>query len=514
MIKITKIKKDIVIIQDKEKKIIDFIQDEVVIFQSGAKGIILLAENNFAIVGMLSSTGEFDISVGMTAKKTGEQFKIYPSNSLLGMVVNYLGEPITPIKYDSKGTFTKGKKGFPVDVNDVKMTKRDNINEAFMSGMFGIDVFIPFGKGQRELVIGDKNTGKTTIALSFIKQNYSDPKAIFIYNAIGKTKGEVYRVIDFLNKNNLTKKTIIVATFIEDSEIAQYYSPYLATAIAEYYRVNSKKDAFIIYDDLIKQADAYRSLCIQMGITPGRESFPGDIFYAHSRLLERSGKFKDGTSISSICICETIEEDTSSYIPTNIISITDGQIVTSKEKFNLNIFPAINYGKSVSRVGRSAQFEIVRKSQNNLQFLLANYYTLEEKFIFAESQTELQQSSAYKGFILSSILQQGKDVLYNAKDVFLLILLINEGVFKTIYDKNNLQELVVYLFNKVKTDDRFIKAFESLDVNDSNNLDGFKKIISIEIKTLISLWLRNKHKNNENKYNEIIEAYQGFNFLK
>ncbi|NQZ66348.1 MAG: hypothetical protein HRT99_04025 [Mycoplasmatales bacterium] len=513
MIKVSRIKKDIILIQDKNASEIKFIQDEIIDFSNGSKGIVMQADNKSAVVGILYNNSSKSLIEGDTAKKTNKKFSISPSKDFLGSIIDYKGDFISNInpKKDKKD-LKKGDQTINVDKNDVVMLERKNVDKPFPSGLFGLDILIPFGKGQRSLLVGDKKTGKTSIALSYMRANKDDENAIFIYNAIGKTKSSVYDVAEFLNEQGIAEKSIIVSSFIYNTEVAQYYSPYLATTIAEYFRVNEKKDVFIIYDDLTKHADAYRSISIQMNITPGRESFPGDIFFAHSRLLERSGNFVDDTSISSISICETLEGDIYSYLPTNIISITDGQVVTDMKKFNLNIYPPVDYGASVSRVGRAAQEKILKDAQVDLPFIISNYESLDENFSFGELSDNSQQSSSYKGFILSSVLDQ-QDGFYDSKIMWILSSLIKDEQFKFLYNKKQLRGLVKIILDKLLNDESFKKALNGIKVDSEHDWDGFKKFLIIELKPTISQYLRTIHHDNPILLEKILVEYNGFNFL-
>ena len=346
------------------------VSTELLEFEDGSAGLALNLENDTVSVAIL--TDKNDIREGTKVKRTGTVLSIPVGESYLGRVVNPLGEPI-----DGKGPiFAEAKR--PVEAEAPGIIERQSVSVPLQTGIKAIDSMIPIGRGQRELIIGDRQTGKTEIAIDTII-NQKDKDVICIYVAIGQKATSVVSLVSDLVREGAMSYTIVVSATAAESAPVQYIAPYSGCAMAEYFREKGK-DVLIIYDDLSKHAVAYRALSLLIRRPPGREAYPGDVFYLHSRLLERaacvSAEFGGG-SITALPIVETQAGDVSAYIPTNVISITDGQIFLETEMFHNGIIPAINPGISVSRVGGSAQVKAMKKVSGELKLLYSQYMELQ-----------------------------------------------------------------------------------------------------------------------------------------
>ena len=354
---------------------------EILTFESGEKGLALdLAENE---TGCILFDDE-NIVAGEKVYKTGKTAGVPVSDEIIGRVVNSLGEPI-----DGKGAFAADKY-MPVESPAPAIIDRSPVNQPLKTGILTVDAMFPIGKGQRELIIGDRQTGKTSIAVDAVL-NQKGKNVICIYCAVGQKASTVKRLVKTLEANGALDYTAVVFSYASDSAPLQYIAPFSACAIAEYF-MNAGKDVLIVYDDLSKHAVAYRTLSLLLGRSPGREAYPGDIFYLHSRLLERSAHLseeKGGGSMTALPIVETLGGDISAYIPTNVISITDGQLFLESELFLSGQRPAVNVGLSVSRVGGSAQTKAMKKAVGSLRLDLAQY---REMKTFARFSGDLDQS--------------------------------------------------------------------------------------------------------------------------
>nr|BBC77445.1 ATP synthase CF1 alpha subunit [Nitzschia sp. PL3-2] len=372
---------------------------ELIEFEKGTLGIALNLEKNN--VGAVLITESRHIIEGSSVKSTGRIAQIPVSFNFLGRLISPLGIPL-----DGKGLISSDKYQLLESIAP-NIINRKSIFEPLNTGIIAIDSMIPVGRGQRELIIGDRQTGKTTIAVDTII-NQKNEDVICIYVGIGQKASTIAQIINLFDKENALDYTIIVSAFANDSASLQYIAPYAGMAFAEYFMYNGKA-VLIIFDDLTKQAVAYRQMSLLLRRPPGREAFPGDIFYLHSRLLERAAKLNDslgGGSITALPIVETQENDVSAYIPTNIISITDGQIFLSNNLFNLGIRPAINIGISVSRVGSSAQTKAMKKVAGKLKLKLAQFAELEAFSQFSSDLDEETQKELEHGLRLREILKQ------------------------------------------------------------------------------------------------------------
>ena len=381
---------------------------EMVEFEDGSKGMALNLENDN--VGVVIFGDDRKIKEGDTIKRTNAIVDVPVGKDLLGRVVDGLGNPI-----DGKGTLSSKTKRKRVEVKAPGIIPRQSVSEPMQTGLKSIDTLIPVGRGQRELIIGDRQTGKTAVAIDAIinqkKINESDDekkKLYCVYVAIGQKRSTVAQITKTLEEAGALKYTTIVAATASDAAPLQFLAPYTGCTIGEYFRDNGMH-ALIVYDDLSKQAVAYRQMSLLLRRPPGREAYPGDVFYLHSRLLERAAKLSDnngGGSLTALPIIETQAGDVSAYIPTNVISITDGQIFLETELFNQGIRPAVNVGLSVSRVGSAAQTKAMKKVAGSIKLELAQY---REMAAFAQFGSDLDASTQKllnRGSKLTELLKQ------------------------------------------------------------------------------------------------------------
>lgn len=359
---------------------------ELLEFPGGLMGLVLnLEEDNVGVVFLGDDT---NIKEGDPVKRTGQIFSVPVGDSVMGRVLNPLGQPI-----DGLGPLGDSEVR-PVEIKAPGIIARKSVHEPMPTGIKAIDAMTPIGRGQRELIIGDRQTGKTAVCIdAILAQKNTDIHCFYI--AIGQKKANVALVADTLRKYGAMEYTTIISATASDPAALQYLAPYAGTAMAEHYR-NNGKHALIIYDDLSKQATAYRQMSLLLRRPPGREAFPGDVFYLHSRLLERSAKMSDAQgagSLTALPIIETQAGDVSAYIPTNVISITDGQVYLEPDLFNAGVRPAINVGLSVSRVGGAAQIKAMKQVAGTMRLDLAQY---RELAAFAQFGSDLDRSTRQK----------------------------------------------------------------------------------------------------------------------
>jgi F-type H+/Na+-transporting ATPase subunit alpha len=406
---------------------------ELIEFAGGVSGIALNLEEDSVGAVML---GDYtDIKEGNEVKRTGRIMSVPVGEGIIGRVVDALGNPI-----DGKGPIAN--KGYmAIERIAPGVVERQPVKEPLQTGIKAIDAMVPIGRGQRELIIGDRQTGKTTVALdAIINQRGGD--VICIYVAIGQKRSTVAQVVKTLENHGAMEYSIVVAATASDPAPMQYLAPYAGCAIGEYFR-DSGRHALCVYDDLSKHAAAYREISLLLRRPPGREAFPGDVFYLHSRLLERAAKLsaeKGGGSLTALPFIETQAGDVSAYIPTNVISITDGQIYLESDLFNSNVRPAINVGISVSRVGGSAQIKAMRQVAGSLRLDLAQYRSLAA---FAQFGSELDKASAdqlTRGARMVEILKQGQ---YSPVPVEKQILIIYAGT-KGVLDDLPLDQIKAF----------------------------------------------------------------------
>ena len=376
---------------------------EIVTFENGLKGMVQdIRKNEIGCILLGSDTG---IREGTKVARTGKKAGVPVGDAYVGRVVNALGEAI-----DGKGEI-KSDDYRPIENEAPGIVDRKSVSVPLETGILSIDAMFPIGRGQRELIIGDRQTGKTSIALDTIL-NQKGKDVICVYVAIGQKASTVAKVVNTLQTHGAMDYTIIVSSTASDCAPLQYIAPYAGTAMAEYF-MHKGKDALIIYDDLSKHAVAYRALSLLLGRSPGREAYPGDVFYLHSRLLERSSRLSDemgGGSITALPIIETQAGDVSAYIPTNVISITDGQIFLESGLFASGMRPAVNVGLSVSRVGGAAQAKAMKKASGSIRIDLAQYREME---VFTQFSSDLDAATKEELEYGSGLMELLKQPLYH-----------------------------------------------------------------------------------------------------
>ena len=393
---------------------------ELVEFASGVMGLVLnLEEDN---VGIALFGEDKEVQEGDLVKRTGRIAEVPVGDDMKGRVVNSLGQPI-----DGKGEI-KAAATKPIEIKAPGVVYRQSVHEPLQTGIKAIDAMIPIGRGQRELILGDRQIGKTAIAVdTIINQKKEDVYCIYV--AIGQKQSTVAQVVDKLREHGAMEYTTVVAANASDPAPFQFIAPYAGCALGEYFR-DSGRHALIIYDDLTKHAWAYRQLSLLLRRPPGREAYPGDVFYLHSRLLERAAKMRKedgGGSLTALPIIETQAGDVSAYIPTNVISITDGQIYLESDLFYSGVRPAINVGLSVSRVGGSAQVKAMKKVAGTLRLELAQYREVEAFSQFASDLDKATQAQLARGSRLVEALKQGQYEPVAVEKQILIIFAVSNG---------------------------------------------------------------------------------------
>jgi len=403
---------------------------ELVELPNGVYGMALnLEDDNVGVVLFGESS---HVKEGDLAKRTGKVVEVPVGNAMLGRVVNPLGQPI-----DGKGAIETND-FLPIERKALGVMSRSPVNQPLQTGIKAVDSMIPIGRGQRELIIGDRQTGKTAVAVdAIINQKYThetDSPVYCIYVAIGQKASTVASIVSELEANGAMDYTTVVSASASDEAPLQYIAPYSGCAMGEHFRDNGK-DALIIYDDLSKQAVAYRQMSLVLRRPPGREAFPGDVFYLHSRLLERASKLSEdlgGGSLTALPIIETQEGDVSAYIPTNVISITDGQIYLEKNLFNSGVRPAIDVGISVSRVGGNAQIKAMKGVAGTLRLDLAQYRELEAFAKFGSDLDKNTQAQLTRGERMVEILKQGQYVPMPVEKQVAIIFAASKGYIDSV----------------------------------------------------------------------------------
>ena len=417
---------------------------ELLEFPGGTMGMVLNLEEDNVGAAILGDSEH--IKEGDTVKRTKQIARVPVGEALIGRVVNGIG-----IAIDGKGEI-KTDTYSQVEVKAPGIVARKSVHEPLQTGLKAIDAMVPIGRGQRELIIGDRQTGKTAVAIDTII-NQKGQDVVCIYVAIGQKRSTVAQVVDKLNQHGAMDYTIIVAATASDPAPLQYISPYTGVTMGEFFR-DSGKHALIIYDDLSKQAVAYRQLSLLLRRPPGREAFPGDVFYLHSRLLERACKVNDSLgagSMTALPIIETQAGDVSAYIPTNVISITDGQIFLETDLFYSGVRPAINVGLSVSRVGGSAQVKAMKQVAGTLRLALAQYREMAAFAQFGSDLDEATQKQLHRGARLVEILKQGQYQPLPVTKQVLAIYAVNNG-YVDCYETTDVQryeaEMLSFLESK------------------------------------------------------------------
>lgn len=452
----------------------DCMAGELIEFEGGVYGMALnLEENN---IGAVLLGDDSNLKEGSKVKRTGRIVEVPVGDQLIGRVVNSLGQAI-----DGKGSI-KADKFRPVESEAPQVIDRKSVDEPLQTGIKAIDSLIPIGKGQRELIIGDKQTGKTTIAVDTIL-NQKGKDVICIYVAIGQKESTVAGIVDLFEKTGAMNYTIVVSESASKLAPLQYLAPYSGVAMAEEF-MHQGKDVLIVYDDLTKHAVAYRAMSLLLRRPPGREAYPGDVFYLHSRLLERAAKLSDelgGGSITALPIIETQAGDISAYIPTNVISITDGQMFLESELFFAGQRPAINSGLSVSRVGGAAQLPAMKKVSGGIKLELAQFRELES---FSQFGSELDSATKAKldhGQRIMEIMKQKQNSPMDVRDQVIILYAITRGLLKDVEldrVKDFEENLIEYFRNNyVELRNRIIeeKFDENLEKEIHEVIEEFKK---------------------------------------
>ena len=398
---------------------------EIVAFENGVKGMVQdVRQNEIGIILFGRDTG---IKEGTKVVRTKKKAGIPVGDAFVGRVINALGEPI-----DGNGD-VKEDDYSPIEQEAPGIIDRQSVDTPMETGILSIDSMFPIGRGQRELIIGDRQTGKTSIATdTIINQRGKD--VICIYVAIGQKASTVAKIVNTLKKHDAMDYSIVVSSTASDPASLQYIAPYAGTAMAEYF-MHKGKDVLIVYDDLSKHAVAYRAISLLLERSPGREAYPGDVFYLHSRLLERSSHLSDklgGGSITALPIIETQAGDVSAYIPTNVISITDGQIFLESNLFNAGMRPAVNVGLSVSRVGGAAQTKAMKKASGSIRIDLAQYREMEVFTQFASDLDDATKAQLQHGKALMELLKQPLSHPLSMHEQVLTLCMATDGVFDKI----------------------------------------------------------------------------------
>jgi F-type H+-transporting ATPase subunit alpha len=393
---------------------------EIVVFENGIKGMV--QDIRRTEIGCILFGRDTGIREGTKVTRTGKRAGIPVGDEFIGRIIDALGAPI-----DGKGKI-ETEEYMPMEQEAPTIAERKSVNEPLETGILSIDSMFPIGKGQRELIIGDRQTGKTSIAVDTIL-NQKGKDVICVYVAIGQKASTVAKIVSTFEKNEAMDYTVVVASTASDPAPLQYVAPYAGTSIAEYF-MHKGKDVLIVYDDLSKHAVAYRTLSLLLGRSPGREAYPGDVFYLHSRLLERSSKLRDdlgGGSITALPIIETQAGDVSAYIPTNVISITDGQIFLESDLFFAGMRPAVNVGLSVSRVGGAAQTKAMKKAAGSIRIDLAQYREME---VFTQFSSDLDENTKEQLTYGKGLMELLKQPLYHpltmAEQVITLVAATNK----------------------------------------------------------------------------------------
>ncbi len=414
---------------------------EMLEFPNGLFGIALNLEEESVGVVLLGRSDE--LKEGDQVKRTGRIISVPVGDEIIGRVVNALGQPV-----DGKGPIATTRFS-PIERIAPGVTDRQPVKEPLQTGLKAIDAMIPIGRGQRELIIGDRQTGKTAVVVDTII-NQKGKDVICIYNAIGQKQSTIAQVVKTLEDNGAMEYTIVVAASASEPAPLLYISPYSACAVGEFFR-DSGRHALCIYDDLSKHAQAYREISLLLRRPPGREAYPGDVFYLHSRLLERAAKLKKelgGGSLTALPIIETQAGDLSAYIPTNVISITDGQLFLEADLFNQGVRPAINVGASVSRVGGSAQIKAMRQVQGSLRLDLAQYRELAAFAQFGSDLDKATQAQLSRGQRLVEILKQPQYQPLPVEKQILIIFAATNGYFDPV-EVGDISELETKLYQFV-----------------------------------------------------------------
>ena len=427
---------------------------ELLEFEDGSFGMAQNLEENSVSIVIFGS--DENIGEGQTVKRTGKVVSVPVGDAMVGRVVNALGQPI-----DGAGPIDT-KEFRPIESKAPGICERRSVYQPLQTGIKAIDSMIPIGRGQRELIIGDRQTGKTTIATDTII-NQKGKDVICIYVAIGQKRSTVATLVENLTRNGAMDYTIVVAATASESSPLQYIAPYSGCAMGEYF-MNKGKDVLIIYDDLSKHAVAYRALSLLIRRPPGREAYPGDVFYLHSRLLERAAKLDDehgGGSMTALPIIETQAGDVSAYIPTNVISITDGQIFLETELFHAGVMPAVNPGISVSRVGGNAQIKAMKKVAGTLKLAYSQYRELQSFAQFGSDLDADTKARLEQGARIVEVLKQNQNAPVPVEKQVAILYAVTKGVLESV----KVEDVNVYesgLYTYLDTDAAGVEVMQEI----------------------------------------------------
>lgn len=430
---------------------------ELIEFDGGNEGIVLGLDEETVAVFLLH--GSIVVEESAVARRTGGIFKSVVGEQLLGRVISSVGKPLDGLE-DIKDVQYR-----QVEAEVPQIIERSPVNESLETGIMVVDSLVPIGKGQRELIIGNRGTGKTAIAVdSILHQKGKD--VICIYVSIGKRQANVARLVRMLEQHGALDYTIIVSAESSEAVLNQYLAPYVGCTIGEYFR-DKGRDVLIVYDDLSNHAVAFREMSLLLRRSPGREAYPGDVFYLHSRLLERAGKLANGGSVTALPIVQVQGDDVTAYIPTNLISITDGQIVLDTKLFNSGVRPAVNVELSVSRVGGSAQTKAIKKMTRALRLELAQYHELLAFSQFGTELDEVSQKHLARGALAVEILKQEQFVTYSFVDQALILFLLKEDFLNSV-EKEDIAAFIAQFVSYAKSvySKIYEKIFKEADISD------------------------------------------------
>lgn len=435
----------------------DAVYGELITFDGGNSGIIFNLDEDAVAVFLLNST--IPVAELEVARRTGHVFKVPVSNALLGRVIDVLGNPIDGLAAIDAAEWRS------IETTVPQIIDRSPVNESLETGILAIDALVPIGKGQRELLIGNRNTGKTTAVLDTIIHQ-KDKNVLCIYVSIGQRQANLANIVKVLEQHGALEYTVIVSADSSEAVLNQYLAPYVGCTIGEFFR-DQGKDVLIIYDDLSNHAIAFREMSLLLRRAPGREAYPGDVFYLHSRLLERAGKMARGGSLTALPIVQIQSDDITAYIPTNLISITDGQIFLDTRLFNQGIRPAVNIELSVSRVGGAAQTAAIKKVTKALRLELAQYNELLDFAQFGTELDEVSRNKLARGERAVALLKQEAGITYSFVDQSLMLFLLKENFLDAIETKH-VREFALQFVGYVKNvyRDVYTMIFDTQDIPD------------------------------------------------
>ncbi len=434
---------------------------ELIEFDGGNSGVVLNLGQDFVDIFLLyASVAVAELEV---ARRTGGVYKTVVGMDLIGRVINARGQPL-----DGLGPL-KTVERLPIEAPIASIIERSPVNKSLETGIMVIDALVPIGRGQRELIIGNRNTGKTTIALDAITHQRGK-NVLCIYVSIGQRQANLARIVNHLQNSGAMEYTVVVSADAGETVLNRYLVPYVGCTIGEHFR-GSGHDALVVYDDLSNHAVAFREMSLLLRRAPGREAYPGDIFYLHSRLLERAGKLARGGSLTALPIVNIQGDDITAYVPTNLISITDGQIFLDTRLFNQGIRPAVNIELSVSRVGNAAQTAAIKKMTKALRLELAQYHDLLSFAQFGTELDEVSQKSLARGAIVVEILKQPQTATYSFADQALMLFLVAENFLEEV-SLGHIRDFATQFVSYVKSvyQDMYSTLVKTADITDEDRI--------------------------------------------